>query len=476
MALLITPEELKNERLLFEAERKRVPELFVRLPMIDDDECLRSIGIDDIYGHRPIGYLKLWPQDFIVEEISREGNLYSADIDESNSQADSEGNTFYANLVKLGTSTLEAKTHLSQILDIDEKNVGYAGIKDKAALTSQAISIRGVNDPEKITAVEADNFFLKNVHRGKGIVANGDLRGNRFTITVRLTAPIDSAAQRDIEQKLQIAREEGFWNFFYTQRFGTPRLISHRLGLLILKGRYEEVVKLFCTHIGQRELPYFQALRKEILGQWGNWPEIKTILDQFPYHFQNERTFIYYLIEHPNNFLGALHQLPDQIRLWFYAYDSYLFNRKLSECIQAGNVPLNLPFLTSFNPADWKPYAEFIEADNVRMPSRSYRDFPFVRVESRTCATLQPLEIHDVVIKDRLAVFSFSLPKGSYATSFLMNFFMLASGLPLVPNIFTETVDPKRILGTGTLEPVLERFKKVLDQRQADLEGSVSEE
>jgi TruD family tRNA pseudouridine synthase len=476
MTMIISPEERENERALFEAERQRVPELFLRAPMIDDEACLRSIGIENVYGDLPVGYLKLWPQDFIVEEVSREGNVCSVDAEGLDVNRADEGGTFYADLVKLGASTLEAKAYLSQMLGIDEKNISYAGIKDKAALTSQAISIRGLGDAEKILAVEADNFFLKNIRRGKGVVANGDLKGNRFTITVRPPAPIGPAIQKDIEQKLEVARAEGFWNFFYTQRFGTPRLISHRLGCLLVKGNYEEVVKMFCTYTGPRELPYFKAIREEVAAQWGNWAAIKEILDRFPYHFSNERAFIYYLAEHPGDFLGALHELPDQIRLWFYAYDSYLFNRKMSECIRAGSVPLRLPFLTSFNPADWEPYTAFLKEDGVRMPSRSYRDFPFVRVESRTCITLQPLEIHEVAVKDRVVVFSFSLPKGSYATSFLMGFFMLASGLPFTPNISMETVDAKQILGTGTIAPVLERFRKVLEQRQADLEGSILEE
>ncbi len=308
------------------------------------------------------------------------------------------------------------------------------------------------------------------------MVANGDLKGNRFTITVRLAAPLSQADQKDIQEKLEVAKTEGFWNFFYTQRFGTPRLISHRLGRLLLKGQYDEVVRMFCTYTGPRELPYFKAIREEVAAQWGNWTAIKEIFDRFPYHFGSERTFIHYLREHPGDFHGALMELPDQIRLWFYAYDSYLFNRKLSDSIKTGSVPLRLPFLTSFNPADWEPYAEFLREDGVRMPSRSYRDFPFVRVESRSCITLQPIEIHNVTIQDRVAVFSFSLPKGSYATSFLMGFFMLASGLPIVPGISMEQVDAKAILGTGTLASVLERFKTVLAQRQADLEGSIGEE
>jgi len=152
-----------------------------------------------------------------------------------------------------------------------------------------------------------------------------------------------------------------------------------------------------------------------------------------------------------------------------YAYDCSLFNRKLSQLIQSGEVPMELPLITSFSPKDWQPYGEFLDADGVKMPSRSYRDFPFIRVESRAWPTLQKIEVHGIEIRERLALFAFSLPKGSYATTFLMNFFTLASGLPIVSGISTEKTDAKEALGLGTLAPTLERFRTVLERREADI-------
>ena len=475
MTQILSQEERDAERKLFDEERKRVPELFVRAPMVDDDTTLKHVGIENIPAGRPVGYLKLHPQDFIVEEISRDGMLHDINLEGKGADLSGEGATYFVDLVKVGISTLEVKDQLADILGVDGKNIGYAGIKDKLALTSQVISIRGVADPARINEIQADNFFLKNIRRGKGVVANGELQGNRFTITLRTAEVMTDEVRHDMERRLQEANDDGFWNFFYLQRFGTPRLLAHLLGRLIVKGDYEGAVKMFCTKVAPRELPYFAAIRQAVERQWGDWPAIAGMIDCFPYHFHLERSFIHHLIHKRGDFLGALHTLPDQIRLWIYSYDCYLFNRKLSELIAAGEVPLSLPLITSFNPMDWKPYEKFLEEDQMRLPSRSYRDFPFVRVESRRCATLQKLVIHEAVFKDRLATFSFSLPKGSYATTFLINFFTLASGLPIVPGIFSDKVDSRVLLGRGTLEPVLDRFKKVLEQREADLEGPAEE-
>ena len=191
----------------------------------------------------------------------------------------------------------------------------------------------------------------------------------------------------------------------------------------------------------------------------------------FPTHFPIELQFVEHLLDNPKEFLGALHMAPDQVRLWIYAYDSYLFNRKLSQFIKEGEVPLTLPLLTSFSPLDWEPYKEFLEEDSVDIPSRHYKKFPFIRVASRTWPVLQRVEIHTIAFQDKIAVFAFSLPKGTYATTLLMNFFTLASGLPIVPGITNKKIDAKALLGLGNTQSTLERFKTVLELREQDIAG-----
>ncbi len=469
--MVLSREEREQERALFESERMRNPHLFERPAMIDGEPFLKWIGIEVLGSDQPIGYLRLMPQDFIVEEINRDGSISSVDTGPLIRDLQLEGSTYYAELVKVGISTLDAKTELAAALGIEEKQIGFAGIKDRIALTSQRISIRGIRGHDQLEQIAADNFFLKNIERGKGAIANGDLIGNRFIISLRTPNPFSSDRIPTIQKQVKEIKQRGFWNFFSFQRFGTPRLISHWLGHLLVKGEYQETTKAFLTYAAPRELPYFKNIRNELTALWGDWHTIQQRIRDFPYHFHLELQLINHLIQHPDDFLGALRVIPDQIRLWMYAYDCYLFNRKLSRLIQEGDVPMALPLITSFHPQDWEPYREFLEADGVKLPSRSYRDFPFIRVESRTWPTLQRAEIHGVVLQSQLAVFAFSLPKGSYATSLLANFFTLAAGLPIVPGITMEKVDAKELVGLGSLTPTLERFKAVLDQREQDIIG-----
>ncbi|MFY9463055.1 MAG: tRNA pseudouridine(13) synthase TruD, partial [Candidatus Sungiibacteriota bacterium] len=232
----------QKEKAFLEQEQAAHPELFVRNIAIDDDVTLQGIGIDPaVLGSRIRGHVKLFPEDFIVEEVSQDGVLHTIDTAPFFSDSPVEnGKTVWCDLVKMGIDTLEVVEELSRQLGIEKKYIGVAGIKDRRAITSQLVSIRGVRQ-DIVAAVSAQNFFLKNITTGKGALSVGALRGNRFTIVVRTKDPPEP---HFFETKIHDLQEQGFWNFFYTQRFGTPRLISHKLGLFILQERYEEVVRM----------------------------------------------------------------------------------------------------------------------------------------------------------------------------------------------------------------------------------------
>src|SRR3989344_665987 len=107
--------------------------------------------------------IKEIPEDFIVEEV------LSLRIEN--------GSYFYYFLKKKNSNTLDVITEIKKRLNV--KDVGYAGIKDRNAITTQYISVQ-----RKI------NFSLKDVEfiyigMGKQRIFIGSLEGNRFTITLR---------------------------------------------------------------------------------------------------------------------------------------------------------------------------------------------------------------------------------------------------------------------------------------------------
>ena len=458
------------------SESKKNPELFERETFIDSPDFLEKIGI--FFGRPkgypknfPVGYLKLWPQDFIVEEKSMYGELEtvdSADLFAEKKIFSEKDPTIYATLVKCGLPTFEATKDLARFLEIDPKMIRSAGIKDTDAITSQLISIRGA-DIEKIKNVSSPYYFLKNIYSGKGVVEVGSLAGNKFTILIRTNADFD---EEQFSQNLEEIKKQGFFNFFYLQRFGSPRFINWFWGLQILKGEYKNAVSSFLCSDGQREISYFKNIRAEIKKNLGNWDKIAEIIKLFPIVLQNEMRVVKYLQKNPEDFIGALKQIPEQIQLWIFAYASLLFNRKISEYTESGApMPERLPLILSKDKNDWLPYYDFLKEDKISsMPLESLMPFSDIQWRKRQIKTREKADIHKVAFTPEGVILSFSLPKGCYATTFLSHFFQLATGMP-PKDISENIVDLKEILGEGSIKDLTEIFKEITFSKSEDIFG-----
>src|SRR3989338_2269265 len=212
----------EQEQIVLNAARLAQPELFT--PVVKEPGVLFSrVGMSVLAGVRPSGYIKYSPLDFIVEEIRPSGGVVFVDGETAESEyPDGEG-TVYADMIKVGISTLDAVQRIAGALSIDLKKIGYAGIKDAVALTSQRISLRGVT----IVTVQncrVPNVILRNVVERKGAIGVGNLTGNRFTLFIRTQQAVDSVA---FEKQVDTIRQHGIMNYYGVQRFGTPRFLAH---------------------------------------------------------------------------------------------------------------------------------------------------------------------------------------------------------------------------------------------------------
>ena len=462
---------------------KRVSREFSRLfktdTYVDDQKFLEEYGIY-IPGKKnfPKGYIKLWPQDFIVEEISLDGDLqsiYHEKFLSREKEFSREDSVLYATLVKCGLSTIEAAEELAKDLNIETENIKFAGIKDKYAITSQLISLKGIN-AEKLQEVadpgknakedslqkQSPYLFIKNVSSGRRELFIGGLKENQFTILVRTEHYL---AEDKLLAEMKRVEKEGFYNYYYLQRFGIPRLKSPMRGLLVLKGEYEKVIFSELCQTGERELPYFQALRNSISRLWGNWEEIIDILDSFPLTFQAERKMINYLIKNPGDFTGALNEVPEQVRLWVDSFVSLLFNKKLASYLkEKQNLPEALPFFLSPDKRTWLFYKDLLEKYEVfSMPFalKNLAPFPFVRAGFRERETKARVKILDYKVIPEGIILNFNLPKGSYATTFLSHLFDLLSGVPS-RKISNLPIDTKANIKKPSLASILNQFQDVV--------------
>lgn len=126
------------------------------------------------------------------------------------------GNFIILKIKKVNLGTWDLLEKLSKGLNIHEHELGYAGLKDKHATTTQYISIprKYAKDLKKFkhNKIEIQETFL---HSTKLNI--GDLKGNTFIITLHEVAQEDLF---DIQHRLKQIQKAGMPNFFGFQRFG----------------------------------------------------------------------------------------------------------------------------------------------------------------------------------------------------------------------------------------------------------------
>lgn len=141
--------------------------------------------------------------DFIVDELPLE-------------EFSNRGNFLILKIKKEYLSTWELLKEISTKLDIDEHKIGYAGLKDKKATTTQFISIPLIKE-KYIARLNSKHIKVLSINRHHKKLNIGDLRGNRFKITLK---DIDENDLPLIYQTLSQIQKNGMPNYFGYQRFG----------------------------------------------------------------------------------------------------------------------------------------------------------------------------------------------------------------------------------------------------------------
>ena len=162
-------------------------------------------GLPFAYGGPPLyGRLRAAPEDFVVEE-------------ELGYQASGQGEHVFLKLRKRGRNTHEVARAIAKLAGVSQSAVGYAGLKDRHAVTTQHFSVQlpGREAPDW-SLLEDDSLQILSAMRHHRKIRRGSLRGNRFAIRVT-----DSRGDRDlVEERLQRSVRSGVPNYFGSQRFG----------------------------------------------------------------------------------------------------------------------------------------------------------------------------------------------------------------------------------------------------------------
>ncbi|USG98976.1 tRNA pseudouridine(13) synthase TruD [Thermococcus argininiproducens] len=272
------------------------------------------------------GRIKSRPEDFVVKEVIpksvHRGNKCLIYI-----------------MKKRNWETMAAVKEIAKRSSIDYKAIGFAGTKDRHAVTYQYISICTENleeVKERVDALDIQDISLKFVGFGKPLKL-GMLLGNHFQIIVRDVNPI-KGLNRTREILKELKSKGGFPNYFGYQRFGERRVINHEVGKLLLKGNFEEAaLKFLGEYTGDM---MGDEARKNFL----ETKNVEKALEEFPNFLRYERAMLYKYRE-TKSWKKAFAVLPRPIvRIFIHSYQSYLFNKVLSRRIEE-DLPLNEAFV-----------------------------------------------------------------------------------------------------------------------------------
>ena len=117
---------------------------------------------------------------------------------------------------KVFLTTWELLTHISNKLNIDEHKIGYSGLKDKNATTTQYISIPQIKGNLK-KLLDNKQVEVLDTYKSKSRLSIGELKGNNFKITLHDVKEENLTQLYQILSKIQ---KHGVPNYFGYQRFG----------------------------------------------------------------------------------------------------------------------------------------------------------------------------------------------------------------------------------------------------------------
>jgi len=159
-----------------------------------------------------IGELKRHPEDFKVAE--------SLSFTPSG-----DGDHVYLRIQKTGCNTDWVADQLASLAGLKQVDVGYAGMKDRHAVTCQWFSLHMPNQPEPDwSTLPPEIQVLENTRHNKKL-RTGAIEKNSFELIIRDV----SGDMGEIERRLSAIKHQGFPNYFGPQRFGNQGANVYKL-------------------------------------------------------------------------------------------------------------------------------------------------------------------------------------------------------------------------------------------------------
>ncbi len=344
------------------------------------------------YNHTPLSFdFKQTIERFFVEEIP----LYPFT---------GKGNYLILKIKKMDMSTWKLITVLAQATGLEERDIGYAGLKDKNATTIQYISIPKQAEKELNKNLTTERVEILERTYNKSPIKVGHLKGNKFSIVLHNINDKDAKFFNTTAKKMQ---KEGIPNYYGYQRFGEDSR-SYMQG--------KEIAHSGKRLKGSKEKLLVSAYQSYLYNRWlGERVKLSTVIAA------NDAQDAAKKLEYPLELVKVLAKQPQFFKLFIgdilipYPYGKQTYVKDMMQSSQTFAEKKVSPtgLLCGASVERSKVDAYYIE--------EPYDDTELTALKGdRRFAWIWPNEVEtEYNLENKKLTVEFYLPKGSYATTFL---------------------------------------------------------
>jgi len=262
------------------------------------------------------GHIKERPEDFLVEELP----LY---------EPSGQGEHLYVGVQKQDVQHVELISILSKHFNVPARAIGFAGMKDRRAVTRQTVSIHLPGREPAAVQLNHPKVMLLWMTRHANKLRRGHLAGNRFAIRIRGLDPLKATI---VWSRLKELSRIGVPDFYGPQRFGY-RANNHVMGLHVLQARWQdaldELLGLHGTAFPERQHERREAFARGDLG---------AALEQWGRNDRAERSALQALIAGRSPEQAVRSEGGIVRDFWIAALQSAVFNRTVLRRLEAGTL------------------------------------------------------------------------------------------------------------------------------------------
>lgn len=258
------------------------------------------------------GRIREQPEDFQVDEIP----LY---------EPSGEGDHLYISVEKSGLTTYDLLRELARTLNCKERDLGYAGLKDARAITRQTISVP-LRKPDDVKGLQIPGVTILSARLHRNKLRPGHLAGNRFQIRIHQVNP---GGLKHALATLDILEKTGVPNRFGEQRYGALGN-SHRIGRALLREDYNAAASEIIGNPTEIIHPGWQQAAEAYRSG-----DLETAIEKLPRHCRPERRLLE-LLRDGKSHRKAVRAIPRKLlRLYLSAYQSSLFDHLVNMRLDA---------------------------------------------------------------------------------------------------------------------------------------------